>query len=805
MEATKSEQKFWDPIIERSLSVRALNCCKSIGVENLPQLVEYAKSNDLYHIRNCGRKTILELQDAINSYKPNALNEFSVQEEIISKHLSLFIEKIFDDNVLSYTEEVQGLFLSVFPNAKTFYSQCLFNYSSVFIALPNTVSIEAVLKCWQLGYDIINKTSQLVLGNRIYKPNLFEINLFKCLNFMNEHLNDAKTEFLFSRLPVPLTKILHDKFIQIKKQLPARAQNVLEREQITANTIIQFCHKLEDYGNVRFCGKQTASDIIIAYDFFYKDLVQLVNSSPERCNELIIQAQCSFLEDEDAKDVNKFCEERGHLPFFKLVYLYFVRSKDRRDIIYNKANGITNPRQTLAEIASEFDMSRERIRQITSHYLPSPELYSLMTLFDNQYSFFNIDFIDPAEVYPDILDTEFMHSEKFSEVSFVSILLLFRKFKSLNCGDKTLIINTEIFNSFDFEASIKDMSKTFLSKATNKITLPISVFVNNYILNDTFNYQKVENILVYIVCRIFGVEIDSNKNIILKQNTIDVEDEFYKILDSIGTPLPFDELCTRLISLHPTISYAPGTLKSFLFNSDRISVIGKTSTYALRKWNISNLTIRGLIHQILEQCDTPLSLDDIVEFLAIKGRKTNKRSINSNIMLDEKYDFVKFEGGLIGINSKNYGKSYIPIDRSSITRKSFDERVIDFLNYIDINHHIPFASSDDEEASLNRWYKNVIKGSLDVTEEQKELLEAELTKRKEFIMTSSEFAFIEKCKDMKYFVSSKFELPTTKTDAQLFNWFSKVRKKSFKFTPLKEKAYEDLIQFLLHYGFYIED
>ena len=80
MEATKSEQKFWDPIIERSLSVRALNCCKSIGVENLPQLVEYAKSNDLYHIRNSGRKTILELQDAINSYKPNALNEFSVQE-----------------------------------------------------------------------------------------------------------------------------------------------------------------------------------------------------------------------------------------------------------------------------------------------------------------------------------------------------------------------------------------------------------------------------------------------------------------------------------------------------------------------------------------------------------------------------------------------------------------------------------------------------------------------------------------------------------------------------------------------------
>ena len=44
-------------------------------------------------------------------------------------------------------------------------------------------------------------------------------------------------------------------------------------------------------------------------------------------------------------------------------------------------------------------------------------------------------------------------------------------------------------------------------------------------------------------------------------------------------------------------------------------------------------------------------------------------------------------------------------------------------------------------------------------------------------MTSSEFSFIEKCKDLKYFVSSEYELPTNKTDALLYNWFSKTRKK----------------------------
>ena len=129
----------------------------------------------------------------------------------------------------------------------------------------------------------------------------------------------------------------------------------------------------------------------------------------------------------------------------------------------------------------------------------------------------------------------------------------------------------------------------------------------------------------------------------------------------------------------------------------------------------------------------------------------------------------------------------------------------DFLDYIDTNHHIPFASSDDVEASLNRWYNNVTKGILDVTEEQKARLETELSKREEYIMTSSEFSFMEKCKDLKYFISSEHKLPTVKTDALLYNWFSKIKKKAFKFTPKKEKAYKDLIQFLSDYGFYIED
>lgn len=805
MDTIKSYQRLLDPIKEGMLSVRALNCCKSIGVENMLQLLEYAKSNGLFHIRNCGPKTILELQDAINRYGSNVLINSDNQEEALSNHLPSNAESIFDNCVLSRDEEVQEHFLNMFPDAEALYKQCFLNYSSVFFVLPNTVSIETVFGCWQLGYDILNKTSQIIAPNFISKAGSFESQLFNCLSLINEYFNNAKVEFMLSRLSVLLIDVLNNEFERIKGQLSTRAQNLLEKEEITAKTIIQFSNRLVDCRNIRYCGKQTASEIIVAYNSFYKFLEKLANSSPERCKEIIIQSKYQFIEYEDAKAINHFYDEYGHLPFFKLVYLYFIKSNDRQDAIYDRASGITKSQQTLTDIASEFDLSRERIRQIVNHYLPSSELNAIMTLLDNQfYPFLNMDFIDPTVVYPIISDAEFAHPNEFSGDAFVGILLLSKGLKPLICGDKTLIINTATFDSFDFRTSFKDMSNTILSKTTKDVTLPISIFINNYILNNTFDYQKTENIIAYIVKYMFGIDIDSNRNIFLKRNAIDVEDEFYKILESIGTPLSFDELCSRLFDLHPTISYASGTLRSFLFNSDRISAIGKTSTYTLKKWNISHLTIRGLIHYILEESDTPLSLDDIVDFLAIKGRKTNRKSVSSNIMLDDKYDFVKFEGGLIGIESKNYGTSYVQIDHSSVSRKSFDERIVDFLDYIDTNHHIPFASSDDVEASLNRWYKNVIKGVLDVTEEQKKQLEIELSKREEFIMTSSEFSFIEKCKDLKYFVGSEYELPTVKTDPQLYSWFSKTRQKSFKFTPRKEKAYKDLIRFLSDYGFYIE-
>ena len=172
-------------------------------------------------------------------------------------------------------------------------------------------------------------------------------------------------------------------------------------------------------------------------------------------------------------------------------------------------------------------------------------------------------------------------------------------------------------------------------------------------------------------------------------------------------------------------------------------------------------------------------------------------------MSDEKCDYVKFKGGFIGLSSKSYD-SYFVIENVSIVRKSFEERIIDYLDFIDSNRHVPFSSSDENEASLYRWYRNVVTGVLDITPEQKNRLEFEMSKRQQYIMTASEFAFIEKCEDFKYYVSTEFELPDVKSNSSLYSWFSKARQNIAELDGKKKMAWDNLVSFLLDYGFYLD-
>ena len=93
---------------------------------------------------------------------------------------------------------------------------------------------------------------------------------------------------------------------------------------------------------------------------------------------------------------------------------------------------------------------------------------------------------------------------------------------------------------------------------------------------------------------------------------------------------------------------------------------------------------------------------------------------------------------------------------------------------------------------------------MDVTSEQLNILEMEMSKRQQYVMTSSEYAFIQKCEDFKYYVSTEFALPDLRTNSSLYGWFSKARQNIKEFEGKKKEAWNKLVLFLADYGFYFD-
>ena len=806
MNKIESSIKQVDPIKAKILSARALNCCSKIGVTNMFELRDFVSSNDLLNVRNCGHKTILELQDALNrfSFTEDSSNT-NKQPCIIPDFCEEIVYGVFDGCILDCNTNVSNLFFNSFPTADVFFEKVLRFPLSAFVETDNEI-LETIFECWSFIVKILKETNSMLCNRKYHdyleKELIARINL--CINTIEENFDDAKNTLLLSRMSEPIGELLHQKFNSIKDTLSIRSQHVIEREQLTFRNIYPFCSKgVDNFRNIRYCGGKSAKEILSAFSTFHLYMYELV-SNPEIHKNLIVSFAFPFVSPDLLDDLYLFKEKNGYYPFFKLLSIYYRSTQNRNDLIWCKANGITQPSITWAELAEEYGLTRERIRQLIGRYKPNDEVLKVLHSLDEiNYPFLNNDYVDVESCFKEIKEKEFTSCDYFTQDSFVSMLYFYKKLKSLECGDKTILINKDIYNSFDFNLSIADITKTISSKITEEVVLPINIFITNYVLNSTFNSERIKNILVYIFKTIMDIELDEDSNIVLRQNAIDVEDEFYNIIEERGAPVPFDELCNLLRERYTEMSYATGTLRSFLFNSSRISSIGKTSIYTLNKWNISRLTIRELIREALEKSDKPLHLDAIVDYLYLKGRETTKNSVNSTILSDEKCAYVKFKGGFVGLASRNYESSYI-VENTSGIRKTFEERIKDYLEFTDTNHHVPFSSSDEYEASLQRWYKNVITGVLDVTSEQLNILEMEMSKRQQYVMTSSEYAFIQKCEDFKYYVSTEFALPDLRTNSSLYGWFSKARQNIKEFEGKKKEAWNKLVLFLADYGFYFD-
>lgn len=794
----------FDPILQ-TLSVRAKNCCETEGIHSIEELAAYAATHDLLKVPRCGSKTVMELKEAIDTYARTADKKNDEHITVIPETLQKKVDDVFDNQVLSLDDEkVFNELCGRFSSASVFVNSLVNSPRSLFAPILE-LTYKQNIQLWKILIQTLFRISNFSVSNPFETS--FTKKIQNTFNACNTCLRKESNKLLFDLLPTESMLVVEKEFAKRFDKLGTRAQNYLRSVRSSHISILDLLDSLKtDRPNGKGYGLGTITDIIQAFNGYRDFLVELSESDLQDIEYLVIQHEFPFLNAKQVDNVVAFKEQEGRIPFFFVVFCYFSNTKNREDIMFDRYIGITSTAENLNEIAASFGLTRERVRQITSHYKPTTILHLAKAATAEQYPFLAKNIVDVDKYFADILESEFVdHLGIFTNESFAAIVRLFTKFSVVDFNGSKFLLSQKFIQSFDVNNAWIDITKALNTKISEDVTIPIDFFISNYILSNEVEYSLIRDFIVQLIVNNFEVKIDENFNVILQKNYIDVEEELFKIIERAGKPLLFDDIIAEFYHIHPDCSSkSPATLRLVMFNSPRIKSVGKTSSFTLAQWNFSTLTVRGLIAAILQESDVPLSLDTIVEILETKGRKTNKNSVNSSILSDTKNNFVKFKGGLVGIGSKTYDPIYQIQDPEAVARKSFSERLKDYLDFIDSNLHVPFSTQDETEASLYRWYRNVEKGLVDVTPQQKDQLRRELKKREQYIMTKAEYDFAQRCADFKYYVSTEFEIPTQKSDSSLYMWFLKARKETDKFSTKNAAAYNDLLDFLAQYGFSFE-
>ena len=592
-----------------------------------------------------------------------------------------------------------------------------------------------------------------------------------------------------------------------KAKLSARSIHALEQNfsSILEIACLYFTGlKVED---LRYCGKKTYDELNPFIINLYIYISSLFTESSEDAEKTLLKNTYPFLLEDEISFVMNFKKRMSHLPMFYILYNYLIRSNSRIERIFCRYYGLGTESESLKDISKSMNLTFERCRQLIAKN--NLQKNPLITSDEwNHYKFLDDILFYNTYDYKGLLSDEGL--EHLSMFSFMGVCSLIKDIRickigrSGNTSYKEYYMSGVLDDSFDLKNSIKDIESTLNKRCTEDVKLPITAFIDSYWLKEpSFNKSKVEDIIIHIITEDYGIELGEDKILYLQQNAIDRSEEIYKIIEEYGKPMHINQIREALISRYPELSdMTIENVRTQTLKHPHIEPLGKSSTYAIDKWELYIGTIRDLLYDILSVEKEPMYIEDLYNEVSLIYPDTSIKSITSTMVSDKLERFVRFVGSYYGVAGKIYNEEYVVWDAEAFSRKNFDERIKEFEAFLKSHHHLPrFDKDNDEESALSRWYGRVKASDASITSEQQQRLSDLLDRNSDYLVTATEYSFYRYCEEFKAFVEDNMEFPTLETDSAKYGWFSKHKKNYMDYEDRRKTYFEDLIEFLYTYGF----
>ena len=275
------------------------------------------------------------------------------------------------------------------------------------------------------------------------------------------------------------------------------------------------------------------------------------------------------------------------------------------------------------------------------------------------------------------------------------------------------LIQNLISQSVDFTSLVDTLHKEVVKRHVADKKLNYFIFVAKFIRPyNLVKWESIHQIVKKILLKEFEGVVMDNEFIIIKRNSLILYHEFCgQALESIGRPAHVQEIKKKLHELYPEKEFQIGQIRSSLKRKHGFIPIGRSSVFALQKWegkleNFKGGTIREIVAEYLQQHSEPIKLKQITQYVKQFRPTTTQSSIGTNLRLKTPGPFVFYKGGFIGLKCKVYSIKYevLKVDNST-KREDWYSVYRRLVAHLEKHNHFPTPGKViGHQIKLYNWY-----------------------------------------------------------------------------------------------------
>lgn len=682
------------------ISVRALNVCRNNRLTGLNNIISfYRKHGSFKNLENCGAKTEKELSEICKKFSNHSLDV--IIEEIKERdEVKKLVRGFTDDEIEATNKHIEYLTFKLSVRARN-------GLQSLFNGTPQI--IELVDKVFSSSFSF--RTIRNIGDKTVTELDNFTESLLIFLKKFQLQGNSTKIgenikSTIITDLDESLAKIIND-FNPFKKaalnrhieylisNLKIRARNGITQffgETFSAKEIIDTIYSYTfDFQDIKNIGSKTVSEL----NAFKKDISSFIETLrfieddhlSREYAKLIVKTTFSNLPIYFNQQFENVFDDTGKIKLFKLIHFliengHILKQKEKQLFYFLYTETCT---KSLEQIGKELDLGKERIRQLRIIFEDEVQDYFRFILSFNSQDLvaYNIS----ADTTFKIIDKAFIQKINAAEdvnfnILFYSIVFgLFLENSHSVLGDdenisgkgnysntirykNCYLIEKALFNSFNFETFVNDVNTNLSNRIIETYALHFEGYLLQFIAPEGKPYLPIiKETCESIIYNEFDLVVNNEGYIIFERNVRKTLPEYtFEILEELGEMTKVEDIVKAINKKYPELDTNEQSIRATLQREKDLYIyIGRTSTYGLKKWEHENKaikggTIRDIAEEYLEKYDKPQHIYDIVNYVK-QYRNTSGTSIFRNIQAEDKNRFVFFEGGYIGLKSKNYSQS----------------------------------------------------------------------------------------------------------------------------------------------------